>query len=145
MTLVQRRGAPALRAGGGAATPYPPPLNTPSLSLLEGFCTSPTNSTGTYPLRYNDGRMPRRKAGKRVSRLSPGVSVDDRLQVIREEIEAHEDALGALIDQAARSGATGEAIAGALGVTRVTLYRRYGRSLRAARIGLSSASSGLRE
>jgi hypothetical protein len=78
--------------------------------------------------------MPRRKAGKRVSRLSSGVSVDDRLQVIREEFEAHEDALGALIDQAARSGATGEAIAGALGVTRVTLYRRYGRSLRAARM-----------
>jgi transcriptional regulator of acetoin/glycerol metabolism len=76
-----------------------------------------------------------RKRLRKVVRLSTvEVSVSDRLQVLREEVEAHHEALVHLIDNAARAGATGEAISSALGISRVTLYRRFGRSLRAARL-----------
>jgi AcrR family transcriptional regulator len=74
----------------------------------------------------------RKKRHRTVSRPAQATA-EARLAAIRDEQAQHEQALAHLVAAAAIAGATGDAIARTLGVSRATVYRRFGDALRAGR------------
>jgi DNA invertase Pin-like site-specific DNA recombinase len=67
--------------------------------------------------------------------VDPVTTSSGTLDRIREELQGHDETLAQLVRDAVAEGHTAVAVADVLGISRATLYRRFGASVRAGVVG----------